>query len=74
MVSTIVCSAHCHAVQDMYRACNAHADNPLVIGVVGALTEALRVLGVGKEEYEKVLSQPPQAAAPTPGDKEEARL
>jgi len=44
-------------------------DNPVVVGVVTAMTEALRALGVGKQEYEQVLTQQPQAPLP-PGDVE----
>jgi hypothetical protein len=38
-------------------ACCALADSALVVGLVSALTESLRLLGVGKQEYERVLSE-----------------
>lgn len=34
------------------------AGNPVTTGLVGAVTEVLRVLGVGKEQYKRVVSIP----------------
>jgi hypothetical protein len=33
------------------------ADNPVVVGIVTALTETLRILGVGEKQYKEVLQE-----------------
>ncbi|PNW78100.1 hypothetical protein CHLRE_10g464250v5 [Chlamydomonas reinhardtii] len=43
-------------------------DNPFTIGLVTVLTEALRVLGVGKERYVEVAAAPSRAAPVRRGD------
>lgn len=42
--------------------------NPLTVGVVSLATETLRLLGIGKQEYEQLVLEGGEAAEVAPGD------